>query len=224
MIHLYALTAAAVDVAVPGVDASAVTAVACGRLHVVISEHAAPPPASRERALEHASTVAAVADLTPSVPVRFGVTHAAIDDLRATIRGAEDVLLGMLARIGTSVEYVVRAIAPAAAPAAVTVPEGPPEGRGRRFLEQRLAAERAATTARSSLAAGIATVTAPLAARASEVVDRDGATGPERCFLVARVASEPFAAAAATALAERDDLLVAGPWPPYTFADVEIGG
>jgi hypothetical protein len=219
VIHLYAVTAElppAVDVR--GIDGADLSTVDAGALLAVASEHATAPTADAANALAHATVIAAVGDQVPSLPVRFGAHHRDHAAVRAALAETEDLLLATLARVGHAVEYVVRTEPTPATGAPVSTPTGGgDEGRGRRYLEERLAEQRAATAAADAVRERVAVATAALEALAIEVTERLGRSGPERCFLVDRSTHETFETAAAAATAD-SDLVLGGPWPPFTFA------
>ncbi|WP_052667832.1 GvpL/GvpF family gas vesicle protein [Nitriliruptor alkaliphilus] len=225
MIHLYTVATRLPRLSIGGIDDAPLLHVPCGPLIATCSEHPSTPGASRERAVAHAEVVAAVTEQVPAVPVRFGVAHADVDGLRAALAEAEATLLRTVALTGDAVEYVVRATTPLGTPDTARRPEPasvPSTGEhtpGRAYLEGRLAEARAARDARTARATDLAAVTAPLSDHVLRVADREGHAGPERCFLVRRATSGVFRAAAEEALADRPDLLLGGPWPPYTFAE-----
>jgi hypothetical protein len=219
VIHLYAVTAdapPALDVL--GIDGVPLHHPACGALHATISEHPRAPTVSADSATAHAAVVAAVAEQVPAVPIRFGVDHTDVGSLQEALAEVERSLLDTLARIGDGVEFVVRATAAPPPAPQVTIPANGTVARGRTYLEERLRERHALRDTHERIAADLATVTAPLIDRALDTADRVGHAGPERCFLVPRAQAPRFAAAAGEALDGRDDLLVGGPWPPYTFA------
>jgi hypothetical protein len=218
VIHLYALTAGPpppVDVA--GIDGAPLSTVDAGALLAVASEHAAAPPATASNALAHATVIAAVGEMVPSLPIRFGAHHRDHAAVRSALAETEDLLLATLARVGHAVEYVVRAEPAPTVAAPVPATTGEDEGRGRRYLEERLAEQRAAGAAEAAVRDRVAAATTGLEPLATEVTERLGRAGPERCFLVDRGTRAAFEAAAATATAAAD-LVLGGPWPPFTFA------
>jgi hypothetical protein len=220
VIHLYALSSAAPSTPVTGLDGAPITHPACGSLVASVSEHPRAPEPTRERALAHAAAISAVADQVPTLPVRFGVVHTGLDPLRRTLADHEEDLLGALDRVGGCVEFVVRGAPPPQAPP--PRPPLPDEG-GRAYMQRRLTEDRAARERDAATAAVVTVATDPLRDLARQVLDRTGASGPERCFLVDRVQVAAFAAAAGELLAERDDLVLGGPWPPFSFTTAEIG-
>jgi hypothetical protein len=218
VIHLYAVTAIApTPPDVRGIDDAPLRHPACGALHATISEHPHAPAASAASATAHAAVVAAVAEQLPTVPIRFGVDHSDAASLRRSLAEAEHTLLRTLERVGDAVEFVIRSRAAPPPPSPVVIPDDGTDARGRTYLQDRLRAQQEARTAEERLRTELAAATAPLAEHASETTDRVGRAGPERCFLVARAQTSRFAEAADELLDGRDELLLVGPWPPYTF-------
>jgi hypothetical protein len=221
VIHLYALTGRDVSVAgVDGIDGAPLRCVPCGPLHAVVSDHPTAPSASRATALTHADVVATVAASAPTLPVRFGTDHADRDALCRSLEETADRLVTELERIGGCVEFVVRGAGPPPVPTPPATPATVPSGGGpgRAYLERRLAEEQATRSAEDLVAEQLRTSTEPLDRLAVDVQGRRGPAGVERCYLVPGRDADRFAAAA-DRIADRDALVVGGPWPPYTFAE-----
>ncbi len=247
MIHVYALVERPfeLDGLIGGVDDRPLRLVYCPPLYAVVSEHDRAPGASRERALAHAAVVAAVAERTDVVPVQYGAQHADDGALRAAVGERAGGLQEAMRRVGGHVEVVVRFDRPPGRPRGAEGGDGdggdagadgdggakaPPgdtvdaEGSGRAYLERRLERERAERTARLAASEQLRARTAPVEQLATEATDRPGPRGPERCLLVHRDEVEPLLAAVRAVAAEDPDLVVGGPWPPYTFASEPRGG
>ena len=237
MIHLYALCAGPGDLAdLRGVDDAPVHAVEVDRgLVAVHSEHARRPVPTRERALRHFEVVtAACRRCERALPVRYGEVHHDLPALCEALRADTADLRARLDRVGGHVEILVRLAAPprtdpvpaepsASEPVAVGAAPAPPDaeapGAGRAYLQARRDAEARTAAAHAAAVTTLRRPTQHLAVLAAEVVERAGPTGPERCFRVIRHDAEQLLATARTAAATSDDdLVVGGPWPPYTFA------
>jgi hypothetical protein len=219
VIHLYAVAATpAPEVGVAGVEGAEVTSTDAGSgLHAIVSELPRAAAASKENALRHAEVVAALGEVVDLLPVRFGIAFADRDQLQRSL--AEDAagLRDRLVAVGGRVEFVVRPTERLDVPRRSGSPASRPAS-GRAYLEQRLADQRAATDAATAAARSLAEATRELGELAERVVDRVGPAGPERCFLVGRRQVDTFVREAARCRDQRSDLLVGGPWPPYTFA------
>lgn len=239
MIHVYALTSAPLTLGgETGMDGQPLRTVGCPPLAAVVSDHDRPPAATRERVLTHARVVASVADRASALPVQFGAEHADETALRGAVLEREADLCRALGRVGGHVEVVVRfdGPEPPVPPASSGPPEPPPgdatvpadregagvapeAGSGRAYLEQRRAREQHVLSHRRAAAQALRERTAPFEHLAAELLDRAGRYGPERCLLVQRGRLEELLAAARATLEAHDDLVLGGPWPPYTFAD-----
>jgi hypothetical protein len=226
VIHLYAVTATPpTELLTTGVEDAPPAVHAAGALHAVVSEHDRAPATTAANALAHARVVADVADRTPCLPVRFGTHHLDVAALRTALTEVESAALAALVEVGDGVEFVVRTDPAAPADPAPTDPvpaepasddaEVPP---GRRYLESRLAEQRAAEASAAAVRERLAAATDPLVPLARSVTERVGRHGPERCFLVPRPEVERFEIEA-RAVTTRAELVLGGPWPPFTFAE-----
>ncbi|HWB70795.1 MAG TPA: GvpL/GvpF family gas vesicle protein [Egibacteraceae bacterium] len=216
MIHLYALTAEPVALGgLRGVGGAAVRLVDCGSLCAVVSEHEQAPPALTGHALAHAAVVAAVARTVPTLPVRFGSRHGDEQTLRGRIGQRQGQLSAQLRRLGRHVEFAVRA---APEPEAQPSQARAGTGSGRAYLQRRLGQQQAARCAAEAARHRLRTRTAALGGLSVLTSERDGPRGPETAYLVEAEHAERFRALAAEAVAGDPCLLLAGPWPPYTFA------
>lgn len=224
MIHLYGLARAPVAADLSGIHGAPVATLEVGDLRAVVSHHDAAVPADAVTALAHVAVIEAIAEHAEVLPVRYGPGHADAAALRAELDRARPRLHTLLDRVGRHVEFVVRA---ARVPAPVTTGAGRGPGEhtaplsGRAYLEDRRAAVRAATEAVEALHDRIVDCTRPLVTAAAATEDTTGRTGPERCFLVPREAAARFAEQAQQ-LTEASDLVVGGPWPPFTFASLSL--
>jgi hypothetical protein len=178
----------------------------------------APSALGRDELLAHHRLVE---ELSPCLPVRFGTWAADEAALAGLLRARERELLGALARVEGRRELAVTALwrRPLAAESAAEPHGGGP---GRRFLERRGEAWR--ERARREALAG------ELAARLDETLELPpSAVQHRRCPSETVALSSAFLVAAdrAAALGERlravgevfpeVQLLVHGPWPPYSF-------
>jgi len=228
VIHLYALARGArLPADVLGVGDAELEIVPCGSIDAIVSEHERPPGSDRAAALRHAAVVAAVAEHARIVPVRYGVQHLDRSGLQGAVRSAAPELARSLERVGGHVEFMIRRDPGEARPPASRVPASDGstsvEQPGRRYLEGRLAEQRRAREAERVATAELRALTGSLDGQASVVVERSGPRGPERCYLVEREALAAFTAAASICLQGREELVLGGPWPPYTFATEELG-
>lgn len=233
MIHLYALARREPVVPATGVDDAPVEVVACGELYAVVSVHERRVRADRRAALAHAEVVEAVAAGADGLPVRFGTVHLDEASLRDAVARDVDALSRRLSYVAGRVEVLLRSARPtaddsAAAPTPTPEPVGATEavgaaavgqagGAGRAYLQRRMSEERAEREGRDRAAQRLRAATGGLDAHAVDVVETTTDRGPERCLLIDRE-DVPAVLAEAARLASEHDLVVGGPWAPYTFA------
>ena len=227
MIHLYALARAGGDPRVAGIAAAPVVTFEAAGLHAIVSHHDGAVPATPDAALAHVTVIEALAAHTDVLPVRFGPGHADTATLRAELGRIRPQLHTLLDRVAGHVEFVVRVTEP---PAPASVEAGPAhaepaapgagQGQGRAYLEGRRALLRAEADRQEALRDRLRSITGALASAAAAVRDTTGRSGPERCFLVPRPAASAFAAQARQLTEGAGDLVVGGPWPPFTFASL----
>jgi hypothetical protein len=219
VIHCYALTGAPSAGPLPaGVDDAAVTQVACGRFHAVVSEHERAPRPTREGALAHAVVVAAAAEDVPTVPVRFGSHHRDVATLRDALADRAAGLAETMAHVGSRRELVIRSSARARAPREAARTSAP-AGDGGAYLRERLTQEQQQRAAEGALRDELRRVSAPLDLLVVDVLERHGPEGPERCLLVPLHRLAETLDVARQCLADSPDIVLGGPWPPYSFVE-----
>lgn len=223
MIHLYALARAAVVPRVTGIAAAPIVTLEAAGLHAVISHHDAAVRATADAALAHVAVIEALAEHTDVLPVRFGPGHTDTAALRTQLDRVRPRLHTLLDRVAGHVEFVVRATEP---PASVAAGAGRNDvehtahGSGRAYLEGRRAVVLEMAEREDALRDRLRSTTEPLASAAAAVRDTTGRRGPERCFLVLRPAAPAFAAQARQLTESGSDLVLGGPWPPFTFSSL----
>jgi Gas vesicle synthesis protein GvpL/GvpF len=193
----------------------------------------------------HHRVIDAAAGGGPVVPMRLATVYSGEEGVRAALADRAADFRGALSRIGTRQEWGIKAYAVpprAAAPAPGSTPSGPPAagtaaaGAGAAYLRRRREqisgqerARRSALAAARSVHAAVSQIAAatrlhpPQAPQLSGNSDQmilnascllDGGQGEELSVLV-------------SALAERHPSLrleLTGPWPPYSFAGLEMEG
>lgn len=221
MIHVYAFVSdnLALD-GLRGLDDAELDVVACGALYAVVSFHEAAPASDQSQVLAHGRVVEAAARRVATLPVRFGSRHPDLAGLVAAVSAQERELADRLRTVRGHVEFAVRAPVPAVPVAPPS--EQPDAGPGRSYLQGRLAIERAHAAARDEARQRLETVVRPLTPKASRTTSVEGPRGPEICYLVRADVAETFGATAAT-LCDGTDLVLVGPWAPYTFASEAHG-
>lgn len=170
-------------------------------------EHLPQPDAM----LRHEQVVEAAMRLGATLPARFGTTFASDDALRAAVDRAGDRFVRQLRRVRGCVELAVR----------VGLPERPaPAPRdGRGYLEAKLADHR-------ELEAACAETLAPLARLAAGArwdESRSEGNVVRASYLVREDLVEPFADEVRVLADCHPSLHLSctGPWPPYSFVEVE---
>jgi hypothetical protein len=229
MIHLYAVVRGVVDPALRGIDDVPVSTLEVGHLRAVVTRHPEPVQGSEDAALRHVAVVERLAEGADAVPVRFGSDHGDERGLTAELEGQEERLDALLDQVGGHVEFVIRTAAttrsrsaapPAGGPSGGTAAGGDrvAAGSGRAYLEHRRDEVREREAAVDATRDRLREVSRALVAEDVAVLDTDTRRGPERCFLVARGDAVRFGERARRLTGEGGDLVVSGPWPPFTFA------
>ena len=174
-------------------------------------------PASRENALAHAAVVRSVLDRTTPLPFRFGVlvTEEQLQNYLATRR---DALLANLARVRGCVEMNVKIISDAKEHALAD--RQAKEKPGTAFLAAKM---RGATEAKDvtgwleRLLGGAVRETRIETNLTNQLI-------VSAAHLVERGAVDSYRRTVQEGRAERPELkfLISGPWPPYSFANIEL--
>lgn len=181
-------------------------------------------PVTNENALDHAAAVRSVLDRTTPLPFRFG-TLVTEQQLRSYVSARKPALENNLAQVRGCVEMSVKIIWNV--PRDKDEPEEPRHGIGTTFLAAKrreiLGSELRAAQARE-ISAWLHNSVSGLT-RAEKVTTQPS----ERLFLTAahlvgRVNVERYREKTAEVRNERPDLhfLFSGPWPPYSFANIEL--
>jgi hypothetical protein len=211
VLHAYAvLGEGLVPEGLRGIDGAAVELVPLGRLRVAATEHASTPAPERGSMLAHAAVVSRLYRCVPTVPVRFG--QAVVEGPGGAPGVDTEHFEVLLREVGGRVEYAVRATRP---PPPVASDRSASDGRA--YLESRREAERTRTAYRVDLHRRLIDATDPLVPLAVSTRAVEGRAGPERCFLVDGADDDVFRRRAEEVLGTCVDLLLTGPWPPYTF-------
>ncbi|MFL5780837.1 MAG: GvpL/GvpF family gas vesicle protein [Thermoleophilaceae bacterium] len=210
MIYLYAICEPGIGVDAHGLDGVPVEAVEEGGLTALVSSRVPGGVAPTPDALAaHDRVVAAAMESGAVLPARFGTRVRDEVELRAILRTRASDLARGLRRVGGRVELGVRALWPKRA-------EPAPAG-GREFM---LAKARARAKARA-LAGDLHEALAGLAVdERSSVLPRPD-TPVSAAYLVERSRVRAFERRAAALRTSRDDaeLVLTGPWPPYSFSE-----
>jgi Gas vesicle synthesis protein GvpL/GvpF len=224
MLHLYGIVELDVSCAGVGLAGEPLVPIPCGDVVAVASEHSRPfgQAPSEQELWEHEGVLEALLDTGSVLPVRFGVSFAHREAVRAELQPRSAQLEAALAHVRDRVELSVRLLERANAPRP-SVGEIPSDaGPGVRYLSERLEQRRDASRK-------LDTVLSRLAPRAvaerSHLLPRAGALAVA-AFLVERAAVDDFRQEVLELERELADvvLVCTGPWPPYNFVDGPLRG
>jgi hypothetical protein len=216
------------DEPVSGLHGAPVRLLKIEELAVLISDlDADAVPVTKENALDHAAVVRSVFHRTTPLPFRFG-TLVSEQQLRSYIAARKPALDAKLAHVRDSVEMSVKIICDPSPEAEVTERDSDkPEGMGAKFLAEKrreiLGNEYRATEAQK-LSTWLHETVSGLT-RDEQVTLRS----TERVFLAAahlvkRSKIEQYRKKLTDSRVKRPELrfLLSGPWPPYSFANIEL--
>jgi hypothetical protein len=214
---------------VRGISGAPVRLQALENLGVLVSDFDADAvPVTRENAMTHAAVVRSVLDRTTPLPFRFG-TLVTEQQLRSYISARKPALETNLALVRGCVEMSVKIIWPVSKEASKEREEStePAQGAGATFL----AAKRREILGSELSAAQANEISTWLHESVSGLTRDEKVTiqSFERLFLAAahlveRANLQRYREKMAAAREARPDLhfLLSGPWPPYSFANIEL--
>jgi Gas vesicle synthesis protein GvpL/GvpF len=212
------------DNSVSGVSQAAVRVLKVGDISVVVSDCEAVP-VTQENMLAHAAVVRSVFTRTTTVPFRFG-THATEQQLQSFITTNKQAILNKLAHLRGCIEMDLKTTWQSSN-SAPPKPD-PAAGPGTAFLREKrreLLGDEQAAAQRSELSGILRTELGSL------IKDEKIGLQPSEKPLPARV----FHLVESSKIQEYRDkvqefsqrrpelkLEVSGPWPPYSFANIEL--
>lgn len=216
------------DVQRPGISGAAVRALKVEDLSVLVSDYQLDAvPVTRENALDHAAVVRSVLDRTTPLPFRFG-TLVTEQQLRNYLSARKPALQTKLAHVRGCVEMSVKIIWELAPDDKPDPPDAATnQGAGTAFLaekrreflgdEHRSQAAREISSWLHEKVCGL-TRDEQVTLRPAEKLVLSAA------YLVERAKGHIYKETVATARQERPELrfLLSGPWPPYSFANIEL--
>ena len=213
--------------ALRGIGGSAVRLINVGNFSLVVSDFSGDAvPATRENALAHAAVVQSLLEHTTPLPFRFG-TFIAEPQLQSFLDSRRDSLQARLALVRDCVEMNVKLIWDREWNGEPERDEHSAEGPGTAFL----ADKRRELLGSEARVAETKKVSSWLEQRLGEIVreTRSEANPTAKLILAAahlvrRDAVGDYRAKLKEAEAERPELhfLVSGPWPPYSFANIDL--
>jgi Gas vesicle synthesis protein GvpL/GvpF len=183
----------------------------------------------------HHDVIRAVAGPRPVLPSRLATVYEDDSGVRTALREHRGAFAAALERVGGRQEWGVKAYRQRVDHAATSEPGPPkdPAGSGTAYLRRRQEALSAQESSRKSIMAGAETLYAQLSALAVSVrrhrPQDPQLSGDDRwmalnaAYLVDDDQAETFAEEVAALARTLPELAVevTGPWPPYSFADVD---
>ena len=213
-----------------GISGATVRLLKVDGLAVVVSDSELDAVAvTREHALAHAAVVRSVLDRTTPLPFRFG-TLVTEPQLRSYLTARRGSLEARLAHVRDSVEMSVKIIWQAMSAGPTDDPEPPTQsiqGAGTAFLTEKrrelLGNERRAAEA-GEIAGWLAETVTGLTRDQQVTVRPSDKLVLAAAHLVEGGKVGDYREKLAAAREKRPDLhfLVSGPWPPYSFANIEL--
>ncbi len=212
---------------ISGISAAPVRLLKVEDLSVLVSDYEGDTlPVNRENALAHAAVVQSILDQTTPLPCRFG-TLVSERNLRSFLTTNKPAVADKLAHVRGCVEMNVKAIYPVPDLEKVTA-EQAPVGPGTAFLEEKrraLGSDERFAAQRADLSNLLSKQLRGLT-RAEQITVRASDTGVlvAAAHLVERPAIQPYREKMAATRENRPELrfLISGPWPPYSFANIEL--
>jgi len=212
---------------IPGVSGARVRLIKIEDIVAVVSFcRAKLVPVTRKNALAHAAAVHSVFRQTTPLPFRFG-TLVTEEELRSYVKTHRQALKAQLAHVRGCAEMNVRVSGPRPDAPPALVP-AQPIGPGTRFLMEKrkeFRGEEWRTAQKAELSGWLAEKLGKL------IRDENINMVPAERAVLARVdhlvewGNVPeYRERMATAIAERPEtrFMVSGPWPPYSFANIEL--
>jgi hypothetical protein len=190
-----------------GIGGQPLRAVSSAGLTAIVSAQPAAPAADEETLRTYAGTVEALGELGTVLPARFGTRLADERAVVEMLRERREALTATAARVRDAVEMGVRV----AAERGVDSEGGDGSGPGHRYLRARLEERRHA----EHLADQINSAVGDLARERRVRLSPRPGTLLLGAYLVEADAAATFSERIA-GLGERD-LILSGPWPPYSF-------
>ncbi len=183
-------------------------------------------PTNEENVIAHQKVVRSLLDITTPLPFRFG-TLVTESQLSSYLSSRQPALLRKLGDLRGCVEMSVKVIWPTSRPKTIISPDDQRQGSGTAFLT----AKKEEFLGDAMLAKEASNILVWLNGHLHTLVrDEQVSLRPrERMVLAAahlleRERLEPYKAGLAAARLERPELhfLVSGPWPPYSFANIDL--
>ena len=213
----------AFDNSVPGVSAAAVRVLKIEDISVLVSDCEAVP-VTQENTLAHAAVVRAVFTRTTPVPFRFG-TLATEQQLRSFITTNKRALANKLAHLRGCVEMDLKTTWQSSNPSPNK--PNPAAGPGTAFLLEKrreLVGDDQALAERAELSTFFRTELGSLIKDEKIGLPSEKTTVTKVYHLVESARIKEYRARVEELRAQRPELQLdlSGPWPPYSFANIEL--
>lgn len=223
MLHAYCVRRAGdppPDRELTGVDGSAVELLEAGGLGLWISAEAGGA-ATLQRAQEHDRVVRAALRSATPLPIRYGTRFADADRAAETLREKREEFLAALERVSGRVEMGIRVRWTAPDPRGAGAPP-PAAGPGRAYLEARRREREERERVRAlaeEVVVGVERRFAELELPAARLLLPEPGVAGTLAHLVRRSALRRYRERVAEARGELPhlELLLSGPWAPYSF-------
>jgi hypothetical protein len=186
----------------------------------------AAPPVTRDNALAHATVVRSMLDATTPLPFRFG-TVVNEEQLRSYVTSRREALEAKLAQVRGCVEMSVKIISNADQTETETASKAADQGPGAKFLKEKQreirGSEHRAEQAKE-VSAWLQEEIRPFVREEEISLCPTGKLILAAAHLVAREQVAKYRDRLSEARKSRPELhfLSSGPWPPYTFSNIEL--
>ncbi|HKG59389.1 MAG TPA: GvpL/GvpF family gas vesicle protein [Pyrinomonadaceae bacterium] len=212
----------------PGVSRAPVRLLKIDNLAVLVSDTEIDAvPATRDNALAHAAVVRSVLGETTPLPFRFGALVTE-QQLRSYISSRKPALEKKLAHVAGCVEMNVKIIwEPSAEKKPQPAHQPGPQGAGATFLEKKrreILGDELRASRSSEISAWLHDEISGLTRDEQVTVRPTEKLLLAAAHLVERVNIQTYRARLAETRESRSELhfLTSGPWPPYSFANIEL--
>jgi hypothetical protein len=228
VIYVYAVTeATGTWPAVTGLDERPVSFIKCGKLQAVFSEHENKPEACEKSLLRHERVVEALMRSGPVAPMRFGQVVEHVVELRERVVGRSNQITSLLDRVRGKVEIAVRALAMQSLGSGEPTTTLALDASGRAYMTRRLREERRARALEESMQEISNDIHGRLEtfAEASSLRAHAGRMIMAGAYLVPKDKVHDFGElvqALGRDYLDVIELVCTGPWPPYSFVDLDL--
>ena len=215
------------DHSISGISGAPVRSLKQDNLAVLISDTAIDAvPVTRENALAHAAVVRSILDQTTPLPFRFG-TLVTEQQLKNYVSARKAALENKLAHVRGCVEMSVKIIWDLPAGSKIEEPSTESRGAGTTFLAEKrreILGDEQRTKQAGEISDWLRAEVTGLTRDEQVIIRPSERLLLSAAHLVERNSLERYRAQLKNARKNRPELhfLVSGPWPPYSFANIEL--